>query len=626
MAESAPPKENDGKEIRAEISVIKIPSRKRRTLVSLCLGILVVGSCAAAAALLVATASSIKSDLQAAAEIVPTLKDELVSNRSSDATASAELLRMHTSAAKDKTENPLWILASSLPGLGENLSAVSEMARSADDVASLGLLPIVRTFNTLDWTSLIPGDSGTNLHQIRAASSSVSSASETVRLSAERLSRIDTTNLLPQIAQPLEQARGQLNDVTKTLGVAADAADLAPDMLGADGARSYLLMIQNNAEARASGGIPGALAIMTVDDGKLSLGAQSSGGDVGIMTPPISVDPQQQQIYSTRLGKYMQDVNLTPDFPTAAATAQTMWQRKTGQRVDGVISIDPVVLSYIIQSTGPVAVNGPELASVKAAGLPTDLTGDNVVPTLLSDVYAKIRQPQLQDAYFAGVAKEVFSALSSGKGEAKGLISGITRGAEEGRVLVWSAKASEQSVVSKYAISGSISGPSVSPAQFGVYFNDGTGAKMDYYVKRTVKLIKECPAGGYEQTTLRVTSTNTAPSDAAISLPAYVTGAGAFGVAPGTVQTNVVAYGPAQANVESATVDGQKTPFAPYIHANRPVGVVAQQLAPGESKTVEFTFGKIVQHTEPNVVVTPGVQPVKDVILPTKNASCDQGQ
>ncbi|UUL77362.1 DUF4012 domain-containing protein [Pseudarthrobacter sp. Fe7] len=311
---------------------------------------MVVGSCAAAAAVLVATASSIKSDLQAAAEIVPTLKDELVSNRSSDATASAELLRMHTSAAKDKTENPLWILASSLPGLGENLSAVSEMARSADDVASLGLLPIVRTFNTLDWTSLIPSDSGTNLHQIRAASSSVSSASETVRLSAERLSRIDTTNLLPQIAQPLEQARGQLNDVTKTLGVAADAADLAPDMLGADGARSYLLMIQNNAEARASGGIPGALAIMTVDDGKLSLGAQSSGGDVGIMTPPISVDPQQQQIYSTRLGKYMQDVNLTPDFPTAMLPLKQCGRGKLGSELMGLFRL---TLSSLATSFSP---------------------------------------------------------------------------------------------------------------------------------------------------------------------------------------------------------------------------------------------------------------------------------
>lgn len=92
------------------------------------------------------------------------------------------------------------------------------------------------------------------------------------------------------------------------------------------------------------------------------------------------------------------------------------------------------------------------------------------------------------------------------------------------------------------------------------------------------------------------------------------------------MQTNIVAYGPVQANIESATTDNQKAPFAPYLHADRPVGVLAQRLSPGESKTVEFTFGKIVQHTEPNLVVTPTVQPVKDVILPTENATCDQGQ
>ncbi|MGN7200859.1 DUF4012 domain-containing protein [Arthrobacter sp. SAFR-044] len=407
---------------------------------------------------------------------------------------------------------------------------------------------------------------------------------------------------------------------------ASDAASIAPAMLGADGIRNYLLVIQNNAEARASGGIPGALAVLTLDGGKLSLGAQQSAVDIGIMSPALPVEPEQQQIYSTRLGKYMQDVNLTPDFPTTAATAQMMWQKKTGQRVDGVISLDPVVLSYILQSTGPIDINGPELGAAQTAGLPTALTGNNVVPTLLSEVYAKIQQPKLQDAYFAGVAKEVFAALASGKGEAKALITGITRGTEEGRVLVWSNNPSEQAVISKYSLSGSISGPSVPPAEFGVYFNDGTGAKMDYYVKRKVQLVKECPADGYEQTTVRVTSTNTAPLDAAASLPAYVTGGGVYGVQPGTVQTNIIAYGPVQANVESATVDGQKTPFAPYIHANRPVGVVAQQLAPGESKTVDFTFGKIVQHTEPNVVVTPTVQQVKDVILPTENASCDQGQ
>lgn len=571
-------------------------------------------------------ATSVRSNLEAASALIPQLKQEIAASDASSADRTVAELRGHTSQARTDVGDPVWILVSGLPWVGPNLSAISEVARSADDVATLGLTPLVRVYESLNWDALVPSGDGSNLEPLRLAAPSVASSAYAVRASSQRLEDIDSSQLLPQVATPLEAARAELKFASGALSSAADAANLAPAMLGADGIKNYLLIVQNNAEARASGGIPGALAVLTLDHGKLTLGAQGSAGDVGVMSPVIAVDPQQVQIYSTRLGKYFQDVNLTPDFPTAGSSAQAMWERRTGQRVDGVISIDPVVLSYILQATGPVSINGPELAAARATGLPTELTGSNVVPTLLSDVYAKIRQPKLQDAYFSGVAKEVFSALSGGKGEAKGLITGLTRGTEEGRVLVWSASPSEQSVISKYPLSGSITGSSVSPAQFGVYFNDGTGAKMDYYVKRTVQLVKECPANGYEQILVRVTSTNTAPADAATSLPAYVTGGGNFGVPPGTVQTNLVAYGPAQANVESATIQGHRTPFAPYLHGNRPVGVVALQLAPGESTTVEFTFGKIVQHTEPNVFVTPTVQRVKDVILPTENASCDQGQ
>lgn len=393
-------------------------------------------------------------------------------------------------------------------------------------------------------------------------------------------------------------------------------------MMGVETPRNYLLMVQNNAESRASGGIPGALAVLELDNGELSLGAQSSAGEIGTMSPIIALDEIQQQIYSKRLGKFMQDVNLTPDFPTAASTAAAMWERKTGQRLDGVVSVDPVALSYLLNATGPVRISGNELSQVASLGLPTELNGQNVVPTLLSEVYARIEEPKLQDAYFAGVAQEIFRALSSEQTDPKDLISGLSRGVTEGRISLWSATESEQSIIGTYPLSGSIAGSSVPAAQFGVYFNDGTGAKMDYYVERTVQLIRECPKDGYENTTVRVTSTNNAPADAATSLPAYVTGAGVFGVPPGSVQTNIVAYGPAQATVETARLDGQKTGFAPYLHSNRPVGVLAVRLAPGESKTVDFTFGKIVQHTEPNVVVTPTVQDVKDVKLPMENAAC----
>ena len=135
-------------------------------------------------------------------------------------------------------------------------------------------------------------------------------------------------------------------------------------------------------------------------------------------------------------------------------------------------------------------------------------------------------------------------------------------------------------------------------------------------------MLKECPKDGYEQTTVRITSENTAAADAIPSLPAYVTGDGNFGVTPGSVQTNVIVYGPAQSHVETVKLSGQRTEFAPYLHGNRPVGVVAVLLAPGESKIIDVTFSKIVQHTEPNLSVTPTVQSVKDVILPTESTAC----
>jgi hypothetical protein len=496
------------------------------------------------------------------------------------------------------------------------------MARTADDVVGLGLEPIVSTIGNLDWDTLLPSADGADLSALVTATPTVKNAAYAVRSSAERLEMIDAARLLPQVAEPLAASRVELRSATGALDASADAAQLLPNMRGAQEPRRYLLMIQNNAEARASGGIPGALAILTLDQGTLSLGFQSSAGEIGTMEPPVPVEVEQRHIYTTRLGKFMQDVNLTPDFPTAASTAQAMWERKTGQTVDGVVSIDPVVLSYILDATGPVEIDNPDLVRLAGAKLPTELDGKNVVPTLLSKVYAQIQEPKLQDAYFAGVAQEIFQALSDGKGDSKALIGGLSRGSTEGRVLLWSALPSEQKTIADYRIGGAIAGVTVSPSEFGVYFNDGTGAKMDYYVKRSVQLVKECPKDGYEQTTVRVTSTNTAPADAATSLPAYVTGDGVFGVPPGSIQTNIMAYGPVQAQVETAKLDGQKTEFAPHIHSNRPVGIVAVRLSPGESRTVDFTFGKIVQHTEPNLVVTPTVQDVKDVTLPTENASC----
>ncbi|MGO4586517.1 DUF4012 domain-containing protein [Arthrobacter sp. 2RAF6] len=592
---------------------------------------LTVAICVAAASVLGGTAtvwlgakgSTIKTELEASTQLVPKLKESILQNRPGDAAAVVDELRRHTAAARDAASDPLWSLASAIPWLGANFSATSEIARSADDVAALGLTPLVKVYDSLNWDKLIPSGGGTDLDPIRKAAPSVASAGHAVRASAERLNGIDASNLLPQVAGPLAQARQQLSSVVDELDTASDAAGLAPAMLGSDKPRHYLLLVQNNAEARATGGIPGALVVLTADRGKISLSAESSATELGVFNPPVGVDAEQQRIYTDRMGTFMQDVNFTPDFPTSATTALKMWEQKKGEQLDGAISIDPVALGYILDATGPVSLQDPQIITLTEGKLPTQLTGKNVVKTLLSDVYAQIKDPKAQDVYFAAVAKEIFSAFSSGKGEAKSLLAGVGKGVAEHRVLLWSADNAEQTVLSRYSLSGSISGPSVPAAQFGAYFNDGTGAKMDYYVKRTVQLIQQCTTpDGYGAVKVRITSTNTAPADAATSLPAYVTGGGAYGVPPGTAQSNVIAYGPAQAYVETATQDGKPVPFGAQRHDDRPVGILSEQLAPGQSSTIEFTFIKIVQHSQPEVVVTPTIQSMDKVILPTQSQTC----
>ena len=581
-----------------------------------------------AAAWLGVQAVVIKDNLQATTELLPQLKKQLAANDPTAAAATVQSLASHTSTAKKAGTDPLWKAAGALPWVGANLSAATTVTVTADDVVQFAAKPLLRAFASLDWKALTPTDGAVGLEAIDAAAPSVVAAANTVQLSSDRLAGIDMTKLVPQVADPLTTAQEQLEELRGTLNVAASTVQLLPAMMGSDDTRNYLLLIQNSAEVRATGGIPGALAVLRSDKGRIELTSQDSASAMGSFDPAVIADPVQQAIYSNRMGIYMQNVNMTPDFPTAAATARTMWQqRHPGEVIDGVISVDPSALALILKATGPVDVGSAIPDGVNIGTLPTTLTSENLVQALLSDVYAAIENPAMQDAYFAEVAKQVFAKISSGETSGEKLVAALGKGVGENRIKIWSSHADEQKLLGSQRIGGAISGPSVAPAAFGVYFNDGTGAKMDYYVKRTVQLVQQCSAGGYGQYTARITLTNTAPADAATSLPKYVTGGGVFGVPPGHVATNVVAYGPSLARAQEARVDGNAGGFGSFTHDSRPVGLVRVELAPGESKTVEIDFSKVVQTSPAQLEVTPTVQKNSDVVLPLKKATgCTSGE
>lgn len=565
-------------------------------------------------------AAEIRGELTSLTNVVPEFKNELLAHNDAAARATLTKMQAHIEKARIAATDPVWKAAGSVPGVGKNFSVVSELVLAADDVVVGAAQPLLSVYNSLDWKALKPVHGKFDLEAVATASPSIVTAANTVDLTYLRLSSIDGAGLFPEVAQPLTAAKSSLGDLRRSLNIAADTSAILPKMVGTDGTRNYLVLIQNNAEVRATGGLPGALAVLRLENGTVSLDAQSSGAALGKFSPPVDVDSAQTAIYSKRLGSYISDVNLTPDFPTAAKAAKAMWETRHGTPIDGVIALDPVVLSHILKTSGPVAI--PSLGAELDRRLPQVLTDGNVVKALLSDVYSGADTNETQDAYFAAVSKEIFSLLASGKIPTDQLLGALTTSVDEHRLLVWSNHKEEQDVLERTSVGGAVSGPTVGGAAFGVYFNDGTGAKMDYYVRRTVRLESVCTDSDYAEYKVKITMTNTAPQNAAGTLPLAVTGDGRFGTPPGSIQTNVTVYGPALSHLDAAVEDNAKVSFGSHLHYDRPVGIVATRLDPGQTTEIEMSFVKVVQHAAPAVVVTPTVQDVKEVLLPTVRASC----
>lgn len=567
-------------------------------------------------------ANHISDELKSAEAMFAEFEATVVSHDTPQATKVLAKIAEHTGAARDAVEDPIWKLASNLPVVGTNFSVVREVSVAADDIVAGAANPLLKVLDSLDWTDLAPVDGKFNVKPLEASAPTILAAAKTVELSYERLHTIDKSTLLPQVAQPLTKITDKLDTYRASLRTAADVSQILPSMMGGDGARNYLVLIQNNAEIRATGGLPGAVAVIRVDDGHVEFVNQSSGSAVGQFSPPVKVDSSQVQIYSSRLGKFFGDINLTPDFPTTAQAAKSMWEARHDNSVDGVVAIDPVVLAHILEASGPMHLSGSGPANDLSA-LPTTLTSTNVVSTLLSDVYRILESNQEQDEYFATASRNIFEALASGQAEGPALLKALSRSFEENRIHVWSDHNDDQMILGETPLGGSVLGPSAGGTAFGVYFNDGTGAKMDYYMRRTVQLVRVCTSNGYAEYKVKIKAMNTAPANAATSLPVSVTGDGRFGTPPGSVQTNVVVYGPAMSHVDMATRDGEKASVASHLHGNRPVGVVTTRLAPGQSSELEIGFVRVAQHGAPVLSVTPTVQDVKDVMLPTEAHNCN---
>lgn len=514
--------------------------------------------------------------LQAARAQIDTVA-EAMSDPETAAVAIREI-REDAQAAHELTSDPIWWTASQLPWIGPQLGAVATISATLDDISTSTLTPLADVLASVDLDAFRFTDGGIDLSVFTEIQDAAGQAATGMSSASDDLNGIDTAPLLQPLREIVEAAAVQVEDVANAADTLQRTTQLLPTMLGSEEKRTWLLLFQNPAELRSLGGMPGATAVLTAENGKVSLVEQGDATIPRLDEPIAELDPELQALYGNRPALFFSGTTILPDFALAAPIARDMWEREHGTRADGVISLDPIALSYLLEATGPIELPTGET-----------LTADNAVDLLLNEVYLRYSDPVEQNLVFAQAAATIFSTLMSGAADPGTILSALGRASDERRLLLWSAHDDEQQVLAETTLSGHLPVTDADAARFGVYLNDGTGSKLGYYLDVEPQVTwNRCGSDQVtSEATLTLTMTNTAPADAATSLPGAIVG-GSYGVPAATLRVVSYIYLPTGANLLESSLSGDLA-FGGGNDGEYRVLSFSTDLAPGDSTTATVT-------------------------------------
>lgn len=151
-----------------------------------------------------------------------------------------------------------------------------------------------------------------------------------------------------QVDDLIDQLVRNLPYLKKFISQAKKGITLLPILIGTDQPKTYLVLLQNSAELRPTGGFIGSYALITFSEGKLvdlevKNVYEADGQLKGHVEPPPALKK-----YLDIANWYLRDVNWSPDFPTTAQKAVWFLEKETGQSVDGVIGINLFVARQLL--------------------------------------------------------------------------------------------------------------------------------------------------------------------------------------------------------------------------------------------------------------------------------------
>lgn len=389
-----------------------------------------------------------------------------------------------------------------LPFVGRQVRSVDSLTAAAEEVVDVGIRALDDTSAVIDATDPEGPARITLARRLGAIANSASVDLDAVDLGPEE-----------HLVGALQRAHDRFADELDDLRRAVHDLEAAGNGFGAflEGPSRYLVLAANNSEMRMGSGAFLSAGVLTVEHGSFDLGDMESTEAIEIPAGSVPIDDVD---FAQRWGfaeptDDLRELAMSPRFDIVGPLALDMWAAAKGERLDGVLVIDPIALRSLLEVTGPVVVDDEEFSA------------DNVVGEIFLEQYRDLEYDPRDSEQLARrdrlsrIARAAIEALEDGGWDALDLIEALRPAVGGRHVLAYSTDPLQQAGWAGAGIDGR-----VEPDELMVALHNRAGNKLDQFVSIDAELVVQPSPGADTGFEIRMQLRNDTPE----GLPRYVAG------------------------------------------------------------------------------------------------------
>ncbi len=493
----------------------------------------------------------------------------------------------HFDRGQSRLGSPAGIAAGAVPVVAQHRRAALTLSTEAADALAM----IDQELASVDIDSFRIVDGRVDIEAVSALRSPLVAIQDRIEELDRSVEQVGNQWLVSALETRLERLRGDIDEQRQRGEDAIELVTLAPNILGADGPRTYYVAFTTPSEARGLGGFTGNFAELSVADGRLELTDFGRNDTLDEAAPAGSRRLDGPEDWLRQYGPIgfdswpggtvgpdpFKNVTVSPVMESTGNVIAQLYPQSGGVELDGVIAMDVRVLAQLLEFTGPI-----ELDEVGRS-----LNQRNATRFLLNEQYQMTDRDDRIDLIETASRRVVDELLTGALPAPLDIAASLGPLVEEGRLLAWMADPDEQTMIERAGLAGTLPDATSVPVDdaVAVVYNNVIGNKIDYYLESSVSYSGEVDlTKGTVTSQLEITLTNTAPSDGE---PIYVIG-NPLDEPLGTNQTWVTAFGGFEAG--AVLLDGQPVESTSGIESGYHTTSAVVRLAAGESRELTMRF------------------------------------